>query len=209
MIRYPALVPCRHDIEKAFGILSKCYESKNKLLICGNGGSAADADHIVGELMKSFSRTRILPESIQHNLKNTAPDRGAYLASTLQPALSAISLTCHSALNTAFANDADPQLIFAQQVIGYGTEGDVLLAISTSGNAENVVDAVITAKSIGLATIALSGSSGGKLKEYCDVTILVDGSTTGEIQELHLPVYHTLCEMLENKFFSVQAMENV
>ncbi len=200
---------CRRDIEKAFDILHKCYAEKHKLLVCGNGGSAADAEHIVGELMKSFTRTRGLPESIQNALKNVSRIRGTYLAAKLQPALPAISLTCHNALNTAFANDVDPQLIFAQQVIGYGTKGDVLLGISTSGNAENVVDAMIAAKAVGITTIGLTGPSGGKLKEYCDVTIRVDGSTTAEIQELHLPVYHTLCEMLENKLFNIQAVKNV
>lgn len=200
--KYPLLSSSLKVIEEAFDLLHECYASKHKLLVCGNGGSAADAEHIVGELMKSFSQTRTLPGSIKRKLQAVSPDRGTYLASKLQPALPAISLTCHSALTTAFANDVDAHLIFAQQVIGYGNEGDILLGISTSGNAENIINAMIAAKAIGLKTIGLTGKTGGKLKDYCDVTIRVDGSDTAEIQELHLPVYHALCKMLELKFFN-------
>jgi D-sedoheptulose 7-phosphate isomerase len=199
--RYPSLVSCRAEIEKAFEVLCECFRGKHKLLVCGNGGSASDAEHIVGELMKSFTRIRSLPDSIKDKLKAVSPDRGSYLASKLQPALTALSLTCHTALNTAFSNDVDPHLIFAQQVIGYGTEGDILMGISTSGNAENVIHALITARAKGLKTIGLTGESGGRLKEYCDVVISVKGKEIFEIQELHLPVYHALCQMLEIYFF--------
>ena len=199
--RYPALISCQMDIERAFGLMCECYQNKHKLLVCGNGGSASDAEHIVGELMKSFAHIRVLPDSIKDKLKAVSPDRGSYLASKLQPALTAISLTCHSSLNTAFSNDVDPHLIFAQQVIGYGLEGDILMGISTSGNAENVINALITARAKGLKTIGLTGETGGRLKEYCDVVIRVKGKETYEIQELHLPVYHALCQMLEIYFF--------
>ena len=199
--RHPLLITSADDIKTAYEFLVKCYESGNKLLVCGNGGSAADSEHIVGELMKSFAHTRVLSENLKKNLKAVSADNGTYLAEKLQPALTAISLTGHTALNTAFSNDVDPHLVFAQQVVGYGREGDVLLGISTSGNAENVLNAMITAKAKGLKTIGLSGKSGGKLKQYCDVCIRVEGANTAEIQELHLPVYHTLCQMLELKFF--------
>ncbi|MCB9059808.1 MAG: SIS domain-containing protein [Calditrichae bacterium] len=199
--RHPLLITSADDIKTAYEFLVKCYESGNKLLVCGNGGSAADSEHIVGELMKSFAHTRVLSENLKKNLKAVSADKGTYLAEKLQPALTAISLTGHTALNTAFSNDVDPHLVFAQQVVGYGREGDVLLGISTSGNAENVLNAMITAKAKGLKTIGLSGKSGGKLKQYCDVCIRVEGANTAEIQELHLPVYHTLCQMLELKFF--------
>ncbi|MCB0283189.1 MAG: SIS domain-containing protein [Calditrichaeota bacterium] len=199
--RHPLLITSADDIKTAYEFLVKCYESGNKLLVCGNGGSAADSEHIVGELMKSFAHTRVLSETLKKNLKAVSADKGTYLAEKLQPALTAISLTGHTALNTAFSNDVDPHLVFAQQVVGYGREGDVLLGISTSGNAENVLNAMITAKAKGLKTIGLSGKSGGKLKQYCDVCIRVEGANTAEIQELHLPVYHTLCQMLELKFF--------
>ena len=165
-------------------------------------GSAADADHIVGELMKSFAIKRRLPQELKENLKAISESYGSQLAEKLEPALSAISLGAHVALNSAFSNDVDPELIYAQQVNGYGQEGDVLLCISTSGNSSNVVYAAVAAKAIGVHTIALTGKSGGKLKEFCDIHIGVSGDSVAEIQELHLPVYHTLCMMLELAFFN-------
>lgn len=200
--RRPSLSSSLPDIKKAFDLLCECYSNRHKLLICGNGGSAADSEHIVGELMKSFAYNRVLSDEIKRQLAAASAEKGTYLAEKLQPALRAISLTCHSALNTAFSNDVDPKLIFAQQVIGYGDPGDVLLAISTSGNSDNVINAMITAKAIGLKTIGLTGKKGGRLKELCDVTISVDGTETADIQELHLPVYHALCKMLELHFFA-------
>ena len=199
--RHPALHPAREDILRAFRLLRDCYQRHHKLLICGNGGSAADADHIVGELMKRFLFKRTLPEEIRKSLRSASPEKGQYLAEKLQPALRAISLAAHVGLNTAFANDVDPRLVFAQQVLGYGDPGDVLLAISTSGNSENVANAVLTAKALGLTCIGLSGRHGGRLKEICDVCIRVEGDATSDIQELHLPVYHALCKMLEWTFF--------
>ena len=199
--RHPLLSASQADIRKAFDTLRVCYEGGHKLLICGNGGSAADAEHIVGELMKSFVYQRVLPDEVKQQLRAASAERGTLLANNLQPALRAISLVSHPSLNTAFANDVDPNLIFAQQVLGYGDKGDVLLAISTSGNSENVIHAVITANALGLKTIGLTGPSGGSLKDLCEVMVRVPGDNTGEIQELHLPVYHALCAMLEVCFF--------
>ena len=199
--RHPDLSDLLTDIKQAFDLLCDCYARGQKLLICGNGGSAADCEHIVGELMKSFVFERKLPDGLKQKLISVSSDPGQLLADKLQPALRAISLTSHSSLNTAFANDVDPQLIFAQQIIGYGDAGDVLLGISTSGNSNNIVNAVVAAKALGLHTIGLTGRTGGKLREYCDVLICVKGNDTAEIQELHLPVYHALCKMLELQFF--------
>lgn len=199
--RYPLLVEVRESLVRAYELLFAAYSTGKKLLICGNGGSAADAEHIVGELMKSFCYKRELSKEIQEKLVVASGERGAYLATKLQPALRAIALTSHPALNTAFANDVDPVLVFAQQVMGYGDSGDVLLGISTSGNSTNVLDAVYAAKAKGMVTIGLTGKKGGKLKSVCDLSISVEGEDTAAVQELHLPVYHTLCKMLECTFF--------
>ncbi|MDB4768912.1 SIS domain-containing protein [Saprospiraceae bacterium] len=199
--RYPLLSSSKEDIKYAFDLLCDCFSNKNKLLLCGNGGSASDSDHIVGELMKSFFYKRTLSEEMKNKLIAASPEKGEYLAEKLQPALRSISLTGHNALNTAFANDVDPHLIFAQQVLGYGDNGDILFGISTSGNSENVINAMIAAKAIGVKTIGLTGKKGGQLKEICDVAICVDRMETADIQELHLPVYHALCKMLELNFF--------
>lgn len=208
-IRYPVLSSSVDDIQKAYDLLENCYIKKGKVLICGNGGSASDADHIVGELMKSFSINRQLSQGIKEKLRIINSERGEYISSKLQPALPAISLTCNGALNTAFSNDVDPNLIFAQQVLGYGNKDDVLLALSTSGNSDNVINAIITAKAVGVKTIGLTGNNGGKFNGLCDITIRVNANTTPEIQELHLPVYHTLCTMLEQKFFEIELNHRV
>ena len=201
IVRYPLLDASRQEIASAFELLRQSYQQGGKLLLCGNGGSAADAEHIVGELMKSFSKERKLDESIKNCLVASSKKFGPRLAQCLQPGLPAISLTCHSALNTAFANDVDPDLIFAQQVLGYGKKGDVLMGISTSGNSKNVLNAMVTARSLGLPVLGLSGRKGGGFNDYCDIVIRVDAEITPEVQELHLPVYHALCEMLEQHFF--------
>lgn len=201
IVRHPLLAAVREDLIKAFELLVTAYSNGKKLLICGNGGSAADAEHIVGELMKSFCYKRELSLETQRKLMAASEERGGYLVSKLQPALRAIALTSHAALNTAFANDVDPQLVFAQQVMGYGDAGDILLGISTSGNSSNVLDAVITARAKDMVTIGLTGKGGGKLQAVCDLCICVEGADTAAIQELHLPVYHTLCKMLECSFF--------
>ena len=199
--RYPQLVPLKEEIGKAAECLIRCYEQGRKLLVCGNGGSCSDSDHIFGELMKGFEDKRPLGEPLKALLAGSGGERGTYLAGKLQQALPAISLTAHSALITAVANDTDADLIFAQQIVGYGNEGDVLIAISSSGNSQNVIDAMITAKAKGLTVIGLTGETGGKMKPFSDILINVAGTRTAFVQELHLPVYHTLCLIVENHFF--------
>ena len=199
IISYPELKSVKNAVFKAYLMLKHSYENQGKLLLAGNGGSAADCEHIVGELMKGFVSKRTLSQSSKHRLE-MAGDNG-YLGQYLQGALPAISLVSHSALMTAFSNDVAPDLVFAQQVYGYGNPEDVFLGISTSGNSKNIVEAMVVAKSLGLKTIALTGNSGGKLKEIADVIINVPYEETYKIQERHLPVYHTLCLMLEEEFF--------
>lgn len=201
-VRYPQLNSCREGIKYAFEVLSYSYSNKGKLLICGNGGSAADAEHIVGELMKGFKRPRKLSNCYQEKLKDIDEVLGNRLAEQLQGTLPAIALDGHAALTTAYMNDCDPLLCFAQQVNGYGQEGDVLLGISTSGNSKNVVYAAVTAKAKGMKVIGLTGAKESRLSELADVCIQVPETETYKIQELHLPVYHCLCLMLEDKFFN-------
>lgn len=199
--RYPKLKVCREDIIKAYEYLETAYCSGRKLLVSGNGGSASDSEHIVGELMKEFRLKRKVYANQAENLRQIDPDMGTILAENLQGALPAICLTGHSALTTAFMNDANADLIFAQQVNGYGKPGDVYLGISTSGNSKNVLYAAITAKSKGLKVIGLTGAKENKLMKFADVCIRVPETETYKIQELHLPVYHCLCLMLEDRFF--------
>jgi len=199
--RHTLLASVKEPVEQAAAALIDCYTRGGKVLICGNGGSSADADHIAGELMKGFENIRPVGDSFKNQLKSVSDERGEYLASKLQQALPAISLTAHHALITAVANDTDADLIFAQQVMGYGSKGDVLIAISTSGNARNVVDAIITAMARGLIVIGITGESGGKMKPLCDVLINVPESRTAYVQELMLPVFHALCLMVEDHFF--------
>ncbi|WNR43470.1 D-sedoheptulose-7-phosphate isomerase [Paenibacillus roseipurpureus] len=199
--KYPDLSSCKKDIEAAYRELSSSFHSGGKLMVCGNGGSAADSEHIVGELMKGFMSKRPLGAKQRSLLEGANPTDGAYLADRLQGALPAISLVSHSALITAYANDVAPDMIFGQQVYGLGREGDVLLALSTSGNSANVVRAVQVANAIGVRTIGLTGKGGGKLGELCTVTIRVPYNLTPDIQERHLPIYHTLCMMVEQEFF--------
>ena len=206
--RYPALSCCEKEIWEASMASIDCYENSRKILVCGNGGSCADADHIVGELMKSFEKRRPVEKDLEDGLKSVSNERGEYIAKNLQSALPAISLNAHSSLISAISNDIDPNLIFAQQVAGYGREGDLLIAISTSGNSQNIVDAVITAKAKGLTVIGLTGQSGGEMKQYCDIPICVPAVNTAEVQELHLPVYHTICKAVENRFFNTRAKQS-
>jgi D-sedoheptulose 7-phosphate isomerase len=202
VVRNPELGASKKDISKAFELLKNSYGNKGKLLICGNGGSAADSDHIVGELMKRFSIPRAIPEELKTKLENNFGEQGKYMASRLEGSLPAISLNGHNALSSAFANDVDAQLIYAQQVVGYGNKEDILMGISTSGNAKNVVAAMIVAKAKGMKVLGLVGRDGGEFNKYCDVLINVGGNSTPQIQELHLPVYHVLCQTLEYHFFS-------
>ncbi len=199
--RYPALSVCRQDMLGALGALCRTYAKGGKLLICGNGGSAADAEHIVGELMKGFLKKRPIPDDFREKLRGLSPETADYLADHLQGTLAAVSLVSETALTTAFANDQAPDLAMAQQVLGLGRPEDTLLGISTSGNSANVIHAVTTARAMGLETIALTGETGGRLKGCADITICVPSRETYRIQEYHLPIYHMLCIALEEEFF--------
>lgn len=203
--RYPALACCKETIQTAYDILKQAYTEKRKLLVCGNGGSASDSEHIVGELMKEFKLKREVFKDQAEAMKRIDPELGVVLAKHLQGALPAITLTGHSSLTTAFMNDSNPELIFAQQVNGYGKAGDVLLGISTSGNSHNVLYAAVTAKAKGLKVIGLTGQKDCRLVKLADVCIQVPETETYKIQELHLPVYHCLCMMLEEHFFGVNS----
>jgi len=200
--RYPALTGIKKNIADASEVIIKCYVKGGKLLICGNGGSSTDADHLTGELMKSFESGRPLDDSFRKRLEEISGIRGRYLADKLEHSLPAISLSSNISLTTAISNDSGPSLIFAQQLIGYGNENDVLIAISTSGNSQNIIDACITAKALNLNVIGITGKTGGKMKQYCDVLVNVPETGTASIQELHLPVLHTICRIIENHFYS-------
>lgn len=193
--RYEKLDSCYDSLNEACECLIESYKFGNKLLICGNGGSAADSEHIVGELMKGF----ILPRKLSLDLINKINDK--VLSDALQYGLPAISLVSHTALSTAFSNDQLPTAVFAQQVLGYGKSGDVLLCISTSGNSLNCVYAAKVAKAIGMKVISLTGEKDSKLKELSDITIQVPSKETFKIQEYHLPVYHAICLAVENEFY--------
>ena len=199
--RYPVLAPCRADVFAAAETICESFRAGGKLIACGNGGSAADAEHIVGELMKGFLKKRRLPEELRARMKEDFPQDADYLYENLQGALPALSLVNQVALGTAFANDQAADLVFAQQVMGIGRKGDVLLAISTSGNSKNVVYAVEAARLQGVKTVALTGRSGGRLRDVADIVVAVPDDETYRIQELHLPVYHALCIAAEEEFF--------
>ncbi len=199
--RYPALECCKEQIEAARDTLIECYEKGGKLLLCGNGGSSADCDHIVGELMKGFLLKRPINEADKARMRADSPELSDKTLNSLQMGLPAISLTSISALNTAFANDVDPELIYAQSVFALGKADDVLIAISTSGNAKNVCEAARVAGAIGMKVIALTGRDGGKLKSLSDVCVIAPECETYMIQELHLPIYHYICAEVEKHFF--------
>ena len=199
--RYPSLAGVRQDIYNAFLLLRSSYEVGGKLLVAGNGGSAADGEHIVGELMKGFKLPRKVTAEFAEKLVSVDKNMGTALAMNLQGALPAIALDGHFALTTAYANDCDPALCFAQQVYGYGNIGDVLLAITTSGNSKNVLYAAMVAKAKGIKVLGLTGEKESKLSALADVCIRVPETETYMVQELHLPVYHCLCLMLEECFF--------
>lgn len=199
--RYPALAECREDIIASYLLMEESYENGGKLLVAGNGGSAADSEHIVGELMKGFKMSRHLSSEMCDKLKAADAEMGEMLGKNLQGGLSAIALDGHPALTTAYMNDVEPLLCFAQQVNGYGKNGDVFLGISTSGNSKNVLYAATVAKAKGMKVIGLTGQKDSKLCALADVTVKVPQTETYMIQELHLPVYHCWCLMLEDKFF--------
>lgn len=197
--RYPQLELCADDIVKAENILLECFKKGNKLLVCGNGGSCADSDHIVGELMKGFLLKREIGREMREKL--SAFEGGEYLADNLQGAVSAIALTAHGGLISAFANDVKADMVYAQQVLGYAKDGDVLLGITTSGNSRNVVNAAKVAKACGAKVIGLTGKKENKLDEISDVVIHAPEEETFKVQELHLPIYHYLCAKCEKEIF--------
>jgi D-sedoheptulose 7-phosphate isomerase len=199
--RYSQLASLEEPIKKAAETIIETYKNGGKVLVCGNGGSCSDADHIVGELMKSFEGRRPLSLPLQEKLKQLSPETGAMLAEKLQQGLPAISLTVHAALITAIANDISGEVIYAQQVLGFGKQGDVLIGLSTSGNSQNVIDAMIVAKAKGMTTIGMTGETGGKMKEWSDILLNVPERRTAYVQELHLPVYHAICMMIETEIF--------
>ena len=199
--RYPVLEGCEDSIVQAYFVLEKSYADDHKLLVAGNGGSAADAEHIVGELMKGFKLSRKMDSQMSQKLIEENEELGKTLAENLQGALPAIALDGHPALSTAYMNDCEPLLCFAQQVNGYGMAGDVFLGISTSGNSKNILSAAVTARAKGMPVIGLTGAKNSKLENLSDVCIKVPQTETYMIQELHLPVYHCLCLMLEDRFF--------
>lgn len=203
--RMPPLAPLSEAITRAAEVTARAFREGGKLLVCGNGGSAADSAHIVGELMKEFWLKRPLPAHRQDQFRRHFPAEGEALAAGLQGALPAVSLVDSPALSTAFANDARPELVFAQQVYGLGQPGDVLWCISTSGNSANVVQAARTARVLGLSIVALTGRGGGLLSGLADVAVQVPADETYQVQEYHLPVYHALCLALEQEFFGPDA----
>ena len=199
--RYPALAVCKEDIAAAYEALADCYAHGGKLLAAGNGGSAADAEHIVGELMKGFVKPRKVPQEYADRLTAANPELGPILAENLQGALPAIALDGHPGLSTAYMNDCEPLLCFAQQVNGYGSAGDVFLGISTSGNSKNVLYAATVARAKGMKVIGLTGQKDSRLAQLADVCVKVPQTETYMVQEYHLPIYHCLCLMLEERFF--------
>lgn len=201
MERYPMLMTCYEDIVKAYFIMEECYERDGKLLIAGNGGSAADSEHIAGELMKRFRIPRPIEEEVAEKLKAVDSELGTALAGNLEQSLMAIPLVAHESLTTAYINDVDGLGVFAQQLYGYGRKGDVFLGISTSGNSKNVLNATVVARALGIKVIGLTGLSGGEINRIADVVVRVPEKETFLIQELHLPIYHCWCLMLEDKFF--------
>ena len=199
--RYEILNTAKTDIENAKDAIIKSFESGGKLLLCGNGGSAADCEHIVGELMKGFLSKRRLPETLKRSMAENAGDINKDWLEKLQMGLPAISLTSAAALNTAFCNDVDPELVYAQQLMGLKNDNDVLFCISTSGNSKNVCAAAIVGRALGMKVVGLTGKSGGRLKEIADICICVPETETYKVQELHLPVYHYICAEAEKHFF--------
>lgn len=201
LLRYPILASCRQDIVDAYFVMEECYEHDGKLLIAGNGGSAADSEHIAGELMKRFKTPRPVSPEMAEKLEQIDPVRGASLAKNLERSLMAIPLVAHEALTTAYINDVDGIGVFAQQLFGFGRPGDVFLGISTSGNSKNIISASVVARALGIKVIGLTGLKGGELASVADVVVKVPETETYMVQELHLPVYHCWCLMLEDKFF--------
>ena len=199
--RYPALGAAREDILKAYLVMEECYGRDGKLLIAGNGGSAADSEHFAGELMKRFMIPRPVTTEFADRLISIDPVRGKNLAENLERPLMAIPLVAHEAMTTAYINDVDGMGVFAQQLYGFGRPGDVFVGISTSGNSRNVLAATVVARALGITVIGLTGAKGGELAEVSDICVKAPAEETYLVQELHLPIYHCWCRMLEEKFF--------
>lgn len=199
--RYPKLSVIRQEIIDAYLLMEESYESGGKLLIAGNGGSAADSEHIAGELMKRFKILRPVSKEYAEKLKKVDPVRGAELSKNLECSLMAIPLVAHEALTTAYINDVDGLGVFAQQLFGYGRKGDVFLGISTSGNSKNIMNATVVARASGIKVVGLTGAKGGELAKVANVAVKAPETETYMIQELHLPIYHCWCLMLEDHFF--------
>ncbi len=200
--KYPELAECAPAIQAGYQMLEECFAAGKKLLLCGNGGSAADSLHIVGELMKGYYLKRPVPVGLKVKLLSQYPDEGGYLADHLQGALPAISLVCETSLVTAFINDVAADMVFAQQVYGYGTPGDVLVGLSTSGSSANVLNALKVARALGLHTLGFTGAQGGAMNGLCEVLVRVPWQQTPDIQERHQAIYHAFCAQLEEHFFS-------
>ena len=214
-VDHPALTPLRADLEKAYKLMETTYLAGGKVLTCGYGGSASDAEHIVGELMKGFLQCRPIPADFRARLekdaesspedRTTAAAAAEHIAANLQGALSAVPLTGGLSLSTAFANDVAPDLVFAQQLYGYGRAGDTLVAISTSGNSAGILHAIRVARAMGISVVGLTGGTGGKMVPLCDVALVAPEKETFRVQECHLPLYHALCAMLEARFFPLDS----
>ena len=200
--KYPDLAGISHDVQQAAELMAACYRQDGKVLICGNGGSAADAEHLVGELMKSYLSPRPVPTAFRKTLSAANPEYGLYLAEHLQGALPAISLVSQVGLLTAIANDIAADMIFAQQVYGYGRPGDLLVAISTSGNSRNVLRAAEVARALNMPVLGFTNRTGGALSPLCTVCVRAPADLTADVQERHLAIYHTLCAMLEVAIFT-------
>ena len=201
MKRYPVLEACKEEIIGGYELMEECYKNGGKLLIAGNGGSAADSEHIAGELMKRFKIPRSIPEDLKKKLIEIDSVRGENLSKNLERPLMAIPLVAHEALTTAYINDVDGLGVFAQQLYGFGRAGDVFLGITTSGNSQNVMSATVVARALGIKVLGLTGENGGELSQVANVCVKVPETETYMVQELHLPVYHCWCLMIEDKFF--------
>lgn len=198
---YPELAPVMEDIHDACDSIVSSYMSGGKVLTCGNGGSAADAEHIVGELLKSFELKRPLSDEVEAQIREGCPEEADRFAERLQMPLPAISLTAHLAFSTAFANDQDPSLVFAQALLGLGKSGDVLFSLTTSGSSENVVLAAKLAGALGIKTVTLTGGGGGQIKACSDICICAPADRTYRVQEYHVAIYHAICRAIEDGFF--------
>ena len=198
--RNPELSGLKNDIISAFEAIAQTYKNGGTLFVCGNGGSCSDSEHIVGELMKSFKKYRPIDSAVKANLMAMGED-GIALANNLEGGLPAVALSSHPSLSSAFINDKNPLMCYAQQLSVMGKKGDVLMVLSTSGNAQNCLYAVLTAKAMGIKTVLLAGKTGGKIKDVADVSVVVPANETYLVQELHLPIYHCLCAMLEEEYF--------